>query len=364
LPAISYKRDFKLRWAKTNLIFLEVQKEIEETRILRKEENKMNMGKKCLIILAGLVPLLGVVIWVAFAVSDYPSRSIEMVIPYPPGGGADIISGVFKDKVSKILGQPIVPIFKPGAAGAIGGAFVARAKPDGYTLLMTSTTPMILGPLTKRGTGYTLNDFAPVCNLSIIPTIWLVKDDGPYKTMQDFIQAAKNKKMIYTTGGPLSVSHLCMEALGKAAGFEAIHVPYEGVGKGLAAVLGGHADIGIVSGSLGMAGPGKLRVVAVAAKKRWEAFPAVPILEELGYPIYGMTYFSLFAPKGTPEEIAHKIYEAHKKVAEESKKQIEESLKVLEHTVLILSPEELWKVYQEDFEFQKKNLKEMGKLLE
>ena len=157
--------------------------------------------------------------------SDYPNRPIEIVIPYAPGGGADIASTAYKEKAAKILGQPIVSIFKPGAGGATGSAYVAQANPDGYTLLIGSNSPLVIAPLTKKGTGYTLDDFAPVCNLSAVPLVWCVKEDSPYKTMQQFIAAAKTKKMRYSTYGALTAAHLAMEALAKAANFQAIHIP-------------------------------------------------------------------------------------------------------------------------------------------
>ena len=295
--------------------------------------------------------------------ADYPDRPIDLVIPYAPGGGADIATTAFKDKVAKIVGQPLISNFKPGAGGATGSAFVAQAKADGYTFLVGSNSPLIIAPLTKKGTGYTLADFTPVCNISAVPLVWCVKEDSPYKTMPEFIQAAKTKKMKYSTYGVLTAAHICMEALGRAAKFQAVHIPYSGASTAMSAALGGHVDIAIASGSAGMAGPGKLRILAIAEDKRLAAYPEVPTLKELGYPIYGLTYFGLWAPKGTPRERIQKVYEAHRKVAEVNGAEIAEILKNVEHTMLVLSPEELGKTYQADFEFQKKMIGEMGALI-
>jgi tripartite-type tricarboxylate transporter receptor subunit TctC len=295
--------------------------------------------------------------------ADYPDRPIDLVIPYAPGGGADIATTAFKDKVAKILGQPLISNFKPGAGGATGSAFVAQAKADGYTFLVGSNSPLVIAPLTKKGTGYTLADFTPVCNISAVPLVWCVKEDSPYKTMAEFIQAAKTKKMKYSTYGVLTAAHICMEALGRVAKFQAVHIPYSGASTAMSAALGGHVDIAIASGSAGMAGPGKLRILAIAEDKRLAAYPEVPTLKELGYPIYGLTYFGLWAPKGTPRERIQKVYEAHRKVAEVNGTEIAEILKNVEHTMLVLSPEELGKAYQADFEFQKKMIGEMGALI-
>lgn len=321
----------------------------------------MKMSMRWMIFLTVWVILFGAGISFGQSASDYPNRPIELVVPYSPGGGADIASRAFKDYVAKILGQPIVQSFKPGAGGATGSAFVAAAKPDGYTLLVGSNSPLVVAPLTKKP-GYTLNDFTPVCNFSLLPLTWVVKDDSPYKTMHDFIQAAKTKKMTYATYGTLTAAHVCMEALCKMAGFQAIHVPYDGGGRTMTAVLGGHADIGIASGSGGMAGPGRLRILAIGHKERLDLLPDVPTLKEIGYPIYGIIYYGLWGPKGIPKEIVNKIYEGHKKAVKENGKEISKILNNLEHVLMLLSPEELWAEYQADYEFQKKIITEMGAL--
>jgi tripartite-type tricarboxylate transporter receptor subunit TctC len=321
----------------------------------------MRRFKKAVILISVLAMFWGTGISFGQPASDYPSRPIEMIVPYSAGGGADIASRAFKDYVAKVLGQPIVQNFKPGAGGATGSAFVAAAKPDGYTLLVGSNSPLVVAPLTKKP-GYTLDDFTPICNFSLIPLFWVVKDDSPYKTIKDFIEAAKTKKMKYATYGTLTAAHVCMEALGKMAGFQAIHVPYDGGGRTMTAVLGGHADIGIASGSGGMAGPGRLRIIAIGHKERLDILPDVPTLKEAGYPVYGIIYYGLWGPKGVPKEIVHKIYEAHQKAMKENGKEITKILNNLEHVPMLFSPEKLWAEYQEDFEFQKKMLSEMGAL--
>ena len=321
----------------------------------------MKSGKSWAIAIFALSGLLGISNSWVLASSDYPNRPIEIVCPYSPGGGNDIASRAFKDYVGKILGQPVIQSFKTGAGGATGAAFVAAAKPDGYTLLAGSNSPLVVAPLTKKP-GYTLNDFTPVVNLSLLPLTWVVRDDSPYRTLQDFIRAAKTKKMKYATYGSLTAAHVCMEALQKAAGFQAIHVPYDGGGRTMTAVLGGHVDIGIASGSGGMAGPGRLRTIAISHKERLDTLPEVPTLKEIGYPIYGIIYYGLWGPKGVPKDIVNKILEAHKTAVKENGKEITKILNGLEHTLAIMGPEELWKEYQADFEFQRKMLGEMGQL--
>ena len=168
--------------------------------------------------------------------------------------------------------------------------------------------------------------------------------------------------MKYASYGALTQGNICTEALAKTAGVQLIHIPYDGGAKAMAAVMGGHADIAVAAGSAGMAGPGKLRILATGGKGRVETFPNIPTLKEEGYPIYGNAYYSLWAPKGTPKEVISKLYEAHKKAVGENGKEIGEILKGLEHAFQFMGPEEVLKVYQEDYAFQRKWIEEMGKL--
>jgi len=297
--------------------------------------------------------------------SDYPSRPIEIVVPFAPGGLPETIIRPFPGRLQKIFGQPVVVVFKPGAGGAAGSAFVARAKPDGYTLLVGSTSPLVLVPLTsKKDLGYTLEDFTYVCNLTVTPSVWLVKEDSPYKTLKDLIQAARTKKIKYSTPGTNTILHICMEALGKAAEFKAIHIPYSGGNPALAAVLGGHADVGITPGSLGMAGPGKLRAIGVALEKRSPLLPDVTSLGELGYHIDGSTYCGLEAPKGTPKEIVEKVYEAIKKVFDENAKELNDYYTRYEMTIHLLDPQGMEGLYKAEYKLRKKMIEETGILHE
>jgi len=137
-------------------------------------------------VLASLISLLACVGGVSSA-PDYPNRPIEVIVPYPPGGVAEIVVRPYKEHLQKVLGQPVVFVFKPGAGGAVGTAYVSQARPDGYTILSGSTSPLVLLPLTsKKGLGYTPEDFTYICNLTVNPQVWLVKEDSPYKTMKDF----------------------------------------------------------------------------------------------------------------------------------------------------------------------------------
>src|SRR5581483_3317697 len=232
----------------------------------------------------------------------------------------------FKDKVGSILGQPLVINHKPGAAGAIGTNFVAKAKPDGYTRLLANKGGLISTPLTMKDAGYIMADLVPICLLTRSPSIFYVRDDSPYKSLKDYIETAKKKPLSYATYGALSLSHLSMLLVEKTAGFEATHVPYAGAAESNLALLGGHVDMAVGVSSANLVGPGKLRAIALTSDKRWDLYPNVPTLKELGYPVvkgdpFG-AMFSLWAPKGTPKEVIDKIYRAFKKVVDENNAEI------------------------------------------
>jgi len=324
----------------------------------------MRLRNAWTIILVGFVTLFIVGTSLAQPASDYPTRPIEVIVPTAPGGGLDFAVNLLKNRVEKVLGQPMILIHKPGASGATGTVFAKGFKPDGYTLMGSTISSLVIPPLTKKGADYTLDDFTPICNLTAIPVVICVKEDSPYKTMRDFIQAAKTKKMTYATPGTFTNAHILLEALSRMAGLQTTHIPHTGAAAGMAAVLGGHIDM-LVAASAAFVGPGRLRILAIAnvEDKRLEDFPDVPTLNELGYPLSIGSLDALWAPKGVPKEIADKIYEAYKKAFEENKEEINRVAKGGEQTVHLLSGEELRKKYQEQYEFYKKMLGEMGALI-
>lgn len=289
--------------------------------------------------------------------SDFPTRPIEVISPNAPGGGMDFVFTLFKGHVEKILKQPMIITYKTGAAGMIGTMYAKGLKPDGYSLLAASPSTFILPVLTRKTADYTLDDFTPICNLTTIPQAFCVKEDSPYKTMRDFIEAAKTKKMQYATHGAFTTAHIAMGSLGKMAGFQPIHIPYKGAAAAMIAALGGHVDIAC-SATTSFVGPGKLRLLAVASDNRLEGYPNVPTLKELGYPIYGQVYYSLWGPKNIPDEIVGKLYDAFEKAYKQNKEEITKIANGQEHTMLLLNSNALRKTYQEQYDFYKKFLAE------
>ena len=273
----------------------------------------METRKRWIIVIVEIVVCLIVGISTAIAETDYPTRSINMVVPMAPGGATDSILRLYKDKVEKRLGQPTVMIYKPGAGGVIAGTYVKESKPDGYTLLITSSNTMILGKLTRKA-DYSLDDFIPVCSLALSPAIFCVRPDSPYKTMKDFFQAAKTKKLKYSTTGAYQLPQLIIDDIGKKEGSQAIAVPMNGAAQAMTAVLGGHVDM---SGSSPTGIEDQLRILAVLLKDRWAAQPDVPTLKELGYPTLVLEGgYVILGQKNMEKSVAEKLQGAFKKAME------------------------------------------------
>jgi tripartite-type tricarboxylate transporter receptor subunit TctC len=253
----------------------------------------------------------------AAAQEPYPSRPISLVVPFPPGGVADLTARPVAAAMEKVLKQPVGVVNKTGAAGAVGMQFVATSKPDGYTLLLALSSISIIPEADKlfgRPPAFTVDQFAPVALISADPTILVVRAESPWKTAKEFIEEAKKRpgQISYSSSGIYGTLHMAMELLSNGAGIKLRHVPYGGAGPALTALLGGHVDA-LASGPavvLPQIKAGKLRALAGWGDKRVAALPEVPTFKELGYPEAEFYIWTgLFAPKGTPEPVLAKLRE-------------------------------------------------------
>lgn len=311
----------------------------------------------------GLTVLLQApILWAA----EYPSRPITLVVPFPPGGGADLGSKVIAERTAKYLGQPIISEYKPGAGGALGAALVAKAKPDGYTILAGSQTTVMIAPMTKKGLGYSFDDFYQISGYSLIPISINAKAGGPWKSLPEFIADAKKNpgKFRYGTYGALSQAHFVMELLSRKAGIQLVHVPFPGSPQANTALLGGHIEISCTTGTGGLHQAGSLKIIAVAEKKRLPGLADVPTLTELGYPIAFSCNYSLAVPKGTPKEIVMKFYEAEKKAFANHEKEMAAAWERVEQYPSFMGPEEIRKLYLEEMKLYREIAKELGALAE
>jgi tripartite-type tricarboxylate transporter receptor subunit TctC len=257
----------------------------------------------------------------AWAQSDYPSRPVTIVVPFPPGGVADITARPVADAMGRILKQSVIVENKPGAGGGVGMQYVARAKPDGYTLLMALSSISIIPEADKvlgRQPMYQLNQLVPIARFTADPTVLAVRADSPYKSVKDLIEAARKSPgtIPYGSSGNYGTMHVPMEMLDNAAGVKMLHVPFTGAGPAVVALLGGQVEALSTGPStiMGHYKAGKVRVLATWGEARHPALPDVPTLKELGYDAQFSQWTGLFAPAGTPEPVILKLREAARQV--------------------------------------------------
>ncbi|MET3381044.1 MULTISPECIES: tripartite tricarboxylate transporter substrate binding protein [Variovorax] len=253
----------------------------------------------------------------AGALADsYPTRPITLVVGFPAGGGADTVARIVSDKMAKLLGQPVIIDNKPGAGTTIASDQVARAAPDGYTLLLGSANLYGSDKLLYKAVKYDgAKSFVPISRWSSAPMLLAVNKDVSAKTVQALIAEARQNpgKLAYSSSGTGVVTHLAGLSFEKAAGVTMLHVPYKGGAPSIQAVAAGDVQLtfGTPPSVLPMAQGQKLRVLAVTSGQRSPLFPDVPSIAEAGVKGYDYTFwFGLFAPAGLPPEMAQKLFDA------------------------------------------------------
>ena len=256
-----------------------------------------------------LLAVLALCASVAFA-QGYPSRPITLIVPFPPGGVADNVARPVAQALSKQLGQTVIIENKQGAGGGIGMAVVAKAKPDGYTLLLALSSISVIPEADKvlgRAPMFQLDQLLPIARFTADPVVLAVRAESPWKTYAEFIAFAKAnpKKLNYGSSGNYGTMHVPMEMLASGAGITLTHVPFTGAAPAVTALLGGTLDA-VASGPSTVVQhvkAGKLRVLANWGAERHPALPDVPTLRELGVSTVYAQWSGLFAPAGTPENV-------------------------------------------------------------
>jgi tripartite-type tricarboxylate transporter receptor subunit TctC len=251
----------------------------------------------------------------AVAQESYPSHAITVISPFPPGGVSDTITRPLDAALEQVLKQPVVLENKTGAAGAVGAQYVATAKPDGYTLLTHIVSISGFAAVDKlfgRAPKFTNADFIPIARIIADPIVLIVNNDTPYKTLKDLVADAKAtpNKVIYSSSGLYGASHIPTQLFAKAAGdLQMRHLPTNGGGPAVTAVLGGNVNFFMSPTSIALAHirAGKVRALAVSSSSRVKALPDVPTFKEAGYDLEYYFWVGLFAPKGTPEPIIVKL---------------------------------------------------------
>ncbi len=250
----------------------------------------------------------------AAAQEAWPSRPVTMVVPFPPGGVADLVGRPVAAALEKQLGQPVVVENRQGAGGGVGMQAVARAKPDGYTVLMALSSISILPEADKvlgRAPMYQFRDFVPVARFTADPVVLAVRAESPWKTVADFVADAARRpgQITYGSSGNYGTMHVPMEMLAAKAGIKLLHVPYNGAGPAVVGLLGGQVEA-LATGPASIAQhvkAGKVRVLAGWGAARLASLPDVPTLKEAGYDVEFSQWAGLFVPSGTPEPVVARL---------------------------------------------------------
>ncbi len=251
----------------------------------------------------------------AMAQGDYPSRPVQMVVAFPPGGQADIVARPVSAALERVWRQPVPVVNRGGAGGAIGNASVARAQPDGYTLLMALSSLAMLPEadrLNGRTPSYTVDQFAPIALITADPTVLVVRADAPWRTLEDLIEDARRRPgaITYSSAGNYSTLHVAMAMFAGAAGINMLHVPFQGGGPAMTALLSGTVQA-LSSGpgpALSQVRDGKLRALAQWGARRAPGFETVPTFQEKGFAdVEFYIWAGVFAPAATPAPIQERL---------------------------------------------------------
>jgi tripartite-type tricarboxylate transporter receptor subunit TctC len=246
------------------------------------------------------------------AAQDWPTKPIRFIVPYPPGGGTDVIARIVQEPLSRALGQQMVIENRGGAGGAVGTEAAAKSAPDGYTFLFTLSSHTI-NPLLYKLSYDVERDFMSVTTVASLPQLIAANPASPFRTMQDIVSAAKAQpgKIAFASVGAGTPSHIAGELLSLRAGIKLLHIPYKGGGPATTDVLGGQVPLLFVSipAAMGFVKSGKLRPIAVTTLKRSPAAPDVPtVAEALGIPDYEVdSWYAIFAPAHTPANIVARL---------------------------------------------------------
>jgi tripartite-type tricarboxylate transporter receptor subunit TctC len=242
----------------------------------------------------------------------YPDHPVRIIVPTPAGGPVDVMARLIASNLSSQLQQNVVVENKPGAGNTIGSRVAAEAAPDGYTLMVSAASGLIISPMLYKTAGYDAASFTPIALTTETPQLLVINPKLPFKTVAELVAYAKANpgKLNYSTGGSGTIPHLAAELFKRATGTDIVHVPYKGGGPALTGVVAGEVQMTFdpVATSLPLIKDGKLRALAIAGPQRSAALPNLPTMAESGYPtVLVGAWTALLAPKGTPAPIIAKL---------------------------------------------------------
>ena len=293
--------------------------------------------------------------------ADFPTKEVQIIIPWAAGGATDLIFRALAATTGKYLGKAVVVVNRPGGGGAVGYTEGAQAKPDGY-MLISAVTPLTILPH-QVSTAFTYKNFEPIINVVDDPSMFLVRSDAPWKSLKEFLDFAKKNPNMITVGnsGAGGGVHLVALAFEKAAGVKFNHIPFSGGGPSVTALLGAHINAVSVSPPEGISHvqAGKLKIIALFAEKRFEMFLDVPTVKEQGIDFAMGMWRGLAAPKGTPPDVIKKLHDAFKQGMDDPV--LRKNAKDMAVNLSYLSPENFGKLMAADHEFYGKLVKEIKK---
>lgn len=263
--------------------------------------------------LQSLLATTALVCTLGASAQTWPDKTVKFIVPLPPGGPSEIVLRSAMEKMQATLKQPLVLENKPGAAGNLGAAEVARATPDGYTWLFTTDTLFTVNPHVYEKLAFKTGDLQPVMRASAFSQTLVCNPALGVKAVADLVRRAKEKQVSYASGGAGSPGHLSTEQFKTAAGIQMLHIPYKGPAPAMQDVMGGQVDCGFLAGPtvLPHVRSGKLVALAVSGSRRSSLLPEVPTVAESGYPGFDSTYsLVLFAPRGTPAAVIQTMHAA------------------------------------------------------
>ena len=262
-----------------------------------------------------IISLLSMALFSAGALAQaWPSKPIRLIIPWPAGGPAEGLARVVTAKMTEVLGQPFIIEAKPGANGTIGTNLVAKAAPDGYIILLSHLGPTAISPSLQKDLPYDpLKDFEPITQVISGPTLLVVRNGLPIRSVKELIAYAKANpgKLSYASVGVASTTHLAGEMLNVAAGISTLHVPYKGSTPAITDMMGERVDFAFfgISGSIQQAKAGQIRMLAISTLKRSPNFPDIPAVAETVPGFELNSWYGMMAPAGTPKAIVNRLYQ-------------------------------------------------------
>ena len=284
----------------------------------------------------------------------YPDRPIHLIVPFPPGGPADIVARPLAEKLAAVLGQSVVVLNKAGASGTIGAAFVAKADPDGYTLLLGTSNELTMSPGLYSKLPYNpVRDFVPISTVILFPNVLVVNKDLPVHSAQDLVALTRAKpgKINYGTSGTGSTNHMTGELYRIETKVDINYVPYRGGAPAMNDLMGGRiqAMFATMPSCTGLIKGGAIRALMVTDTKRWDALPDVPSAKEAGLPdVQVISFNGVLAPAGTPAPIIKRLHDEIVKIM--NTPEMKERMATQVGVVSTSTPEEFAKILSADFE--------------